>query len=89
MINELKNDPHVPIAYKIVQGKYNLLLFGNHMNISDHLFWEEELRYRFPGAFGSANITYLSPEAIIYFDQKIVSLCLIRDRLERSRWKEF
>lgn len=88
VINEIKKDPHVPIALKIIHGKYNLLLFGNHNNISDHLRWEEELRYRFPGAFGSANITYLSPEATISFDQKIVALSLIRNRLERLQGKE-
>ncbi len=88
VINEIKKDPHVPIALKIIHGKYNLLLFGNHTSISDHLSWEEEYRHRFPGAFGSADITYLSPEATIAFDQKIVALSLIRSRLERLRGKE-
>jgi hypothetical protein len=63
-------------------------LFGNHRNISDHLRWEESYRKRFPDSFGSANITYLSPEMTISFDQQIVSLSIFRTRLERSRGRE-
>ena len=88
VIEELKKDPHIPIAFKIIQGKYNMLLFGNHKNISDHLRWEEGYRHRFPGSFGSANITYLSPETTISFDQQIVSLGIISDRLESIRGKD-
>lgn len=85
---EIKKDPHVPIAIRIIHERYNLLLFGNHRSISDHLKWEEGYRKRFPDSFGSANITYLSPEMTISFDQQIVSLSIFKDRLERSRGRE-
>ena len=88
IIREIINDPHIPIALKIIHGKYNLLLFGNHRNISDHLRWEENYRKRFPDSFGSASITYLSPEMTISFDQQIVSLSMIRNKLERFRGKD-
>lgn len=88
VIQEIRKDPHVPIAIKIIHERYNLLLFGNHRSIGDHLRWEEGYRKRFPGSFGSANITYLSPEMTISFDQQIVSLSIFRDRLERSRGRE-
>lgn len=88
VINEIKKDPHIPIALKIVHGKYNLLVFGNYTSISDHLRWEEMFRRRFHSAFGSVNITYLSPEVTISFDQQIVALSIIRDQLERLRGKE-
>lgn len=88
VISEIRKDPHVPIALKIIHGKYNLLLFGNYSSISDHLRWEEEYRYRFPDAFGSVNITYLSPQMTISFDQQIVSLSIIRERLEKYRGKD-
>jgi hypothetical protein len=87
VIREIRKDPHVPIAFKTIHGKYNILLFGNHQSISDHLRWEESYRRRFPGSFGSANITYLSPEMTISFDQKIVSLSLLRNRLDGFRGK--
>jgi len=88
VIEEIRKDSHVPIAIKVVHERFNMLLFGNHRNISDHLRWEEGYRKRFPNSFGSANITYLSPEMTISFDQQIVSLSILRDRLERSRGRE-
>ena len=88
IINEIIKDPCIPIALKIIHGKYNLLVFSNHLSVSDHLKWEEDYRLRFPDSFGSASITYLSPEMTISFDQQIVSLSIIRDRLERSKGKE-
>jgi len=88
VIQEIRKDPHVPIAIRIIHERYNLLLFGNHRGISDHLRWEEGYRKRFPDSFGSANITYLSPEMTISFDQQIVSLSIFKDRLERSRGRE-
>lgn len=88
IIKEIIKDPHISIALNIIYGKYNLLLFGNHRNISDHLRWEERYRKRFPDSFGSVNITYLSPKMTISFDQQIVSLSIIRNKLERFRGKD-
>ena len=88
VIGEMIKDSHIPIAIKIIHEKYNLLVFGNHRSISDHLRWEESYRRRFPNSFGSARITYLSPEMTISFDQQIVSMSIIRNKLERSRGKE-
>jgi len=87
VMSEIRKDPHIPIALKIIYGKYNILLFGNHNSIGDHLRWEEGYRLRFPNSFGSAQITYLSPEMTISFDQQIVSLSIIRDRLEICKGK--
>ncbi len=84
LMGEILRDPHIPIALKIIYGKYNLLVFGNHRSVTDHLRWEESYRRRFPDCLGSANITYLSPEMNISFDQQIVSLSLIRNKMERS-----
>ena len=88
VISEIVKDPCIPIALKIVHDKYNLLVFGNHRNIGDHLRWEEGYRRRFPNSLGSANKTYLSPEMAISFNQQIVSLSIIRNKLETSRGKE-
>lgn len=88
VIEEIKKDPHIPIAIKTIHERYNLLLFGNHRSIGEHLRWEEGYRKRFPYSFGSVNITYLSPEMTISFDQQIVSLGILIDKLERSRGKQ-
>ena len=88
VLREMSEDPCIPIAMKIAQGKYNFLVFGNHLSISDHLKWEEGYRERFPDSIGSAEVTYLSPEMTIAFDQQIVSLSFLRNRLETSRGRE-
>jgi hypothetical protein len=88
VIRELVHDPHVPIGFRIIEGKYNLLLFGNHSSISDHIRWEDTYRQKFPGSFGSANITYLTPEMTISFDQQLVSLSYIKNQLKILEGKE-
>jgi DNA-binding Lrp family transcriptional regulator len=82
VIREIVQDPHVPIGYKILHGKFNFLLFGNHHSIGDHLKWEEGYRKKFPDAIGSVNITYLSPRMTIAFDRQIVALSFIENKLK-------
>jgi len=81
ILNELIIDVNIPIAIQTICGKFNMLLFGNHANLDEHLRWEEKYRTMFPDSFGSAQITYLSPEMTIYFNQQTVSLCYIRSKL--------
>lgn len=88
VVRELVQDPHVPIGFRIIEGKYNLLLFGNHSSISDHIKWEDSYRQKFPGSFGSANITYLTPEMTISFDQQVVSLSYIRSQAKILEGRE-
>jgi len=88
VIREIRQDPHIPISYEIMLGKYNMLLFGNYRTLSDHLRWEDEYVQKFPDAIGSASITYLSPEMTIAFDHQIVSLSIIRNRLKSTRGRK-
>ncbi len=81
ILNEIIIDPNIPIAIQTIHEKYNMLIFGNHSSLDDHLRWEEKYRTLFPDSFGSAEITYLSPEMTINFNQQIVSLSYIRSRL--------
>lgn len=81
VLNELIIDPNIPIAIQTIHGKYNMLLFGNHSSLDEHLKWEEDYRKSFPDSFGAAHITYLSPEMTISFNQQTVSLCYIRTKL--------
>jgi len=81
ILNEIIIDPSIPIAIQTIHEKYNMLIFGNHSSLDDHLRWEENYRTLFPDSFGSAEITYLSPEMTINFNQQIVSLSYIRSRL--------
>lgn len=85
VLNEIIIDTNIPIAIQTIHGKFNLLLFGNHSSLNDHLKWEERYRTMFPDNFGSAQITYLSPEMTINSNQQMVSLCHIREKLGESR----
>jgi len=84
VLNEIIIDTNIPIAIQTINGKFNLLMFGNHSTLDDHLKWEENYRTMFPDSFGSAQITYLSPEMTINFNQQIVSLSYIRSKLGES-----
>ena len=84
VLNEIIIDTNIPIAIQTINGKFNLLMFGNHSTLDDHLQWEENYRTMFPDSFGSAQITYLSPEMTINFNQQIVSLSFIRSKLGES-----
>ncbi len=85
ILNEIIIDTNIPIAIQTIHGKFNLLMFGNHSSLDDHLQWEENYRTMFPDSFGSAQITYLSPEMTINFNQQIVSLSYIREKLGESQ----
>ena len=84
VLNEIIIDTNIPIAIQTINGKFNLLMFGNHSSLNDHLKWEENYRTMFPDSFGSAQITYLSPEMTINFNQQSVSLCYIKNKLGES-----
>ncbi len=85
VLNEIIIDTNIPIAIQTIHGKFNLLMFGNHSSLNDHLKWEERYRTMFPDSFGSAQITYLSPEMTINSNQQMVSLSHIRKKLGESR----
>jgi len=87
VLNEIIIDSHIPIVFQTIHGKFNMLLFTNHSNLEDHLKWEESYRIMFPDCFGSAQITYLSPEMTINFNQQLVALSYIQNKI-RGR-KEF
>ncbi len=81
VLNELIIDTNIPIAIQTINGKFNMLLFGNHSSLDDHLKWEERYRTMFSDSLGSAQIVYLSPEMTINLDQQLVSLSYIREKL--------
>ncbi|MGQ9542782.1 MAG: Lrp/AsnC family transcriptional regulator [Candidatus Bathyarchaeia archaeon] len=80
-IQEIRSDPHVSLAYRISEGRYNLLLFEAHLNIESYLQWESSYSSRFPNCFGSIKNTYLSPRMAVSIDQQKVSLGVIEERL--------
>jgi len=85
IIGDIQRDPHVSLAYRISEGRFNTLLFESHLSIEDHLIWEKEYSDRYPGCFGSTKINYLSPRMTISIDQQKVSLGIIDDKLGEVR----
>lgn len=69
------DDPHVSLAFRISQGRYNALMFSAHPKIEEHLAWDAEQD------FGAAKIVYLTSRMTVSIDQQKVSLAVIDERL--------
>jgi len=82
-LSDIAKDPHVSLAYKISEGRYNVLLFESHLSIEDYLRWERTYEDRHPGCFGSIKNNYLSPRMTISIDQQKVSLGIIEEKLRQ------
>ena len=81
-MTDISNDPHVSLAYRISEGKYNMLLFECHSDIESYLRWERSHEKKNPGCFRSIKNSYLSPRMTVSIDQQKVSLGIIRERLK-------
>ena len=86
-LSDIANDPHVSLAYKISEGKYNVLLFESHLSIEDYLCWERRYEDKYPSCVGSIKNSYLSPRMTISIDQQKVSLGIIEERMRECRAK--
>jgi DNA-binding Lrp family transcriptional regulator len=84
-LKDVSSDPHVSLAYRISEGRYNLLLFEAHLSLEDYLRWESFYHSKYQECFGSIKNTYLSPNLTISIDQQKVSLGVISEKLCRAR----
>ncbi|WP_455369708.1 hypothetical protein [[Eubacterium] cellulosolvens] len=84
-LKDVSSDPHVSLAYRISEGRYNLLLFEAHLSLEDYLRWESFYNSKYPECFGSIKNTYLSPNLTISIDQQKVSLGVISEKLYHTR----
>lgn len=85
VVQQILYDPHITLAYRISEGRYNLLLFGCYKSVEDYLKWEDLYNERNPGCFGSIKISILSPKMTIHIDQQKVSLGIIEEKLNEIR----
>ena len=83
-VQDILKDPHVSLAYRISEGRYNLLLFEAHSNIEGYLQWEGAYEHKYQGCLGSIDNTYLSPKMAMSIDQQKVSLGTIENRLKAT-----
>lgn len=84
VMQQIKSDPHITLAYRISEGRYNLLLFGCYKTVEDYLKWEDLYGGKNPGCFGSIKISILSPKMTIHIDQQKVSLGIIEEKLKQA-----
>jgi DNA-binding Lrp family transcriptional regulator len=84
-VKDVHSDSHVSLAYKVSEGRYNLLLFEAHLSLEDYLKWESYYSSKYPGCFGSIKNSYLSPKMTISIDQQKVSLGVIAEKLAETR----
>lgn len=84
-VKDVHSDPHVSLAYRVSEGRYNLLLFEAHLSLEDYLKWESYYSSKYPGCFGSIKNSYLSPKMTISIDQQKVSLGVIAEKLAETR----
>jgi len=84
-LKDVSSDSHVSLAYRISEGRYNLLLFEAHLSLEDYLRWESFYNSKYPECFGSIKNTYLSPNLTISIDQQKVSLGVISEMLYHAR----
>ena len=79
---DILNDSHVSLAYRISEGRHNLLLFEAHSSIEDYLQWESNYEEKYHGCLGSIDNTFFSPKMALSIDQQKVSLGIIEDKLK-------
>jgi hypothetical protein len=81
IINELLNDPRVPVVIKANERHFNLVIFSNFHSMEDHLIWQEEYDQKFSSGFGEVKNSYLSPAMTFTIEQEHISLNFIRNLL--------
>ncbi len=82
IIQYIRDDPCVPIAYRGHVGKYNLLYFGVFPNVEEHFNWEEILHAKFKDeCFGVMKKIYLSENMTVSIDRKKVSFGVLKEKI--------
>ncbi|UCE29166.1 MAG: Lrp/AsnC family transcriptional regulator [Candidatus Bathyarchaeota archaeon] len=76
-VQNIRNDPHITLAFDVREGKYNILLFGTFRDLEEELEWEIKQGLFLPRSIGHVDIQYFSPRSIVNVSQKSVSLGII------------
>lgn len=79
-IQNIRNDPHITLAFDVKEGRYNILLFGAFRNLEEELEWEIKQGLFLPKSIGHVDIQYFSPKSIVNISQTNVSLGMIDEK---------
>lgn len=84
-IQNIRNDPHVTMAFDIKEGRYNILLFGAFKDLQEELEWEIKQGIYLPKSIGQVDIQYFAPKSIIELNQTKLSLTTIDEKYMHFR----
>lgn len=82
ILKAIDSDPHIPVAFVVGAGRYNILVLGAFSSVEEHFEWEEEYDNKFPGCLGATKKVYLFPKYAYPVDQQKVSLSIIKQKKE-------
>ncbi len=81
ILKYIKRDPHIPMAWRICEERYNHLLFEVFLELEEHVEWSSRLRDKFRGVIGMTDTTVLMEKNAFNIDQQKVSLGAINSHL--------
>lgn len=76
-IQNIRNDPHVTMAFDIKEQEFNILLFGTFRNLEEELKWEVKYGLYLPNRIGKVDIQYFAPGNTVNIGERNVSLGII------------
>lgn len=79
-VQNIRNDPHVTLAFNVKEGGYDVLLFGAFKNLEEELKWEVKQGLYLPKCIGRVDIQYFSPKNIVNINQRKLSLGIIDEK---------
>lgn len=80
ILKAIDGDPHIPVAFVVGAGLYNVLVLGAFSNVEGYQDWEEEYDNKFPGCLGATKKVYLLPKYAYPIDQQKISLAIIKQK---------
>jgi len=84
-IEEIKADPHVSVAYKMSEGRYNFFFVGTFKTLEGHVAWEERYRNKYGNLIGSSRVIHVPNKLIISIDNERVVAGAIDDLIRETK----
>lgn len=80
LIQNVRNDPHVTLAFDIKEKEFNILLFGTFRNLEEELNWEVMYGLYLPMRIGKVDIQYFAPGSVFNIGERKVSLGILDEK---------
>jgi len=76
-VKDIRDDPHVTLAFDIKEGGYDILLFGAFKSLEEELEWEVKKGLYLSRSIGKVDIQYFSPKHFVNVNNTKVSLGIL------------